>query len=140
MLKLSLSAAREPHVTWDIRFFLETQIDWDWILPKTSNKNSSGKSSHSKFSHWCLTVSRCSTVTGFVLQYKRFLKLLKGQIIIVMICETVSKEHQAQTRFLPSVFRLCTLYEGFQEHPFFFNLKKHTQVIPLRRATKISGL
>lgn len=37
-------------------------------------------------------------VTGFVLQYKWLFKLLKGQTIIVMICETVSKEHQADSK------------------------------------------
>lgn len=68
-------------------------------------------------------------VTGFVLQYKWLFKLLKGQIIIVMICETVSKEHQADSKvstvskehqgFLPSLVRLCTLYEGFQEYLLF---------------------
>lgn len=85
-------------------------------------------------------------VAGFVLQYKWLLKVLKGQIIIVMICVTVSKEHEAQTGFLPSLVRLCTLQEGFQEYPLFKNLlKKHTQAIPtvspLRRATKmIRGL
>lgn len=81
VLKSSLSGAREPHVNRDIRFFLEPQIDRDWILPKTSNRRSLGKSSHSKFSHCCFTVSRCSTVTGVVSQYKWLLKLLKGQVI-----------------------------------------------------------
>lgn len=146
MLKLSLSGARAPHVNSGIRYQTEPQIDTDWILPKTTIKKSLGKSSHSKFSHCCLTISRCSTVTGFVLQYKWLLKLWKGQIIIEMICETVSKEHQAQTGFLPSLFRLCTPYEGFQEYPSFFNLLKiHTQAIPtvppVRRAMRmIRGL
>lgn len=123
MLKLSLSGAREPHVNSDTGFFLEPQIETEFC-PKPVIKKSLGKSSHSKFSHCCLTISRCSMVTGFVSQYKWLLKLLKGQIIIAMICETVSKEHQEETGFLSSLFRLCTLFEGFQDYPSYFNLLK----------------
>lgn len=119
MLKLSLSGAREPHVNRDIGFFLEPQIETEFCL-KPVIKKSLGKSSHSKHSHCCLTISRCSMVTGFISQYKWLLKLLKRQIIIVMICETVSKEHQEETGFLPSLFRLCTVCEGFQEYPSYF--------------------
>lgn len=95
MLKLSLSGARKPHVNRDIGFFLEPQIETEFC-PKPVIKKSLGKSSHSKHSHCCLTISRCSMVTGFISQYKWLLKLLKRQIIIVMICETVSKEHQEE--------------------------------------------
>lgn len=65
-------------------------------------------------------------VPGFVSKYKWLLKLLKAQIIIAIICETAYKEHQSQTGFLPSLFRLCTFYESFQEYASFFSLLKKT--------------
>lgn len=123
MLKSSLSGAREPHVNRDIGFFPEPQLETEFC-PKPVIKKSLGKSSHSKCSHCCLTVSRCAMVTGFISQYKWLLKLLKRQTITVMICKTVSKEYQEETGFLPSLFRLCTVCEGFQEYPPYFILLK----------------
>lgn len=121
MLQLSLPGAREPHVNRDIRFFLEPQIR-DWILPKAqSNKKSLGKSSHSKFSHCCLTISRCTMVAGFVSQYNWLLKLLKGQIIIVMIFLWNSMKITSSTDWIPS-FTLQALHTiwGFPGISIFF--------------------